>query len=578
MKLTKLIQVLLVILVSCGSSGEVHQKIHIYRLTGKPGKELYDEAEVVACIQGIVNRRGPQIYLVSDSISDPEYWLGKFTASGKWLQGAELDTVKSLSELFDLARDKISGAIIWDPAVPATINVATTIAGVEDGIVLSPELAREYLDKWKLKVIRDLRGMFTGAVSGSAKNDAYRWAVKNYLEKGLCYGHRLFLNEDSFFARENGDIGYIVTRDWAVNKRSFVFDLSPWGDEVPKDDPGQKPGTDLATYKMILEAILKQTAGREMTEISGFFVFSKYANMPDHKSTHEPVPTEWESVFLMSPYNCYQNTVASYCFNASFHSHAPAPDLKQHRPLSAARLENKIYVCIFMADYDSGTCLYSFLRKFWEDGNRGVLPFLWGLNPNLVETYPDIITYFYDNLAANDYFGSDASAAGYFNPNRIQPQYLRLFIEHNKKFFTKLDMTIAPMVLDWSLPSAAVKDAFLSFAPDGMGSIIYDFHQNTTDYQPPEVWKGMPVMELHNETGNVESYQKNANTILGHIDEAPAGRPSFYMFRIVWTSPSDVLASINSIRAQRPDIDFEVVDPYTFNRLFREYYDRTGKP
>jgi hypothetical protein len=574
----KLVPALLIILISLGFSGEAQKKIHVYRLTAKPGRDLYDEAEAAACIQGLVNRKGPLVYLVSDSISDPEYWLGKFTASGKWLAGAEIDTVRSLGELFDIGRESIKGAIIWDPSVPATINVATTIAGVEDGIVLSPELAHRYIGEWKLKVILDLRGMFTGAETGSTKNDAYRWAIKNYLEKGLCFGHRLFLNEDSYFARDRGDIGYIVTRDWAVNKRSFVFDLSPWGDEVPKDDPGQKPGTDLATYKMILDAVLKQTAGKEMTEISGFFVFSKYANMPDHRSSHEPVPTEWESVYLMSPYNCYQNTVASYCFNESFHSQAPSHDLKQHKPVNATRLENKIYICIFMADYDSGTCLYSFLKKFWEDKNRGVLPFLWGLNPNLIETYPDIIEYFYESLSPNDYFGSDASAAGYFNPNRIQAQYIPLFIEHNRKFFSKLDMTIAPMVLDWSLPSTAVKDAFHTFAPDGLGTIVYDFHANTTSYQPPEVWNGMPVMELHNETGGVESYQKNASTILDHIGKAPADKPSFYLFRIVWTSPSDVLASIKSIKEQRPDLDFEVVDPYTFKRLFREYYSSPGKP
>jgi hypothetical protein len=88
----------------------------------------------------------------------------------------------------------------------------------------------------------------------------------------------------------------------------------------------------------------------------------------------------------------------------------------------------------------------------------------------------------------------------------------------------------------------------------------------------------MPVMELHNETGGVESYQKNASTILDHIGKAPAGKPSFYLFRIVWTSPSDVLASIKSIKEQRQDLDFEVVDPYTFNRLFREYYSSPGKP
>ena len=36
---------------------------------------------------------------------------------------------------------------------------------------------------------------------------------------------------------------------------------------------------------MILTETLRQSAGKHMTELTGFFAFSKYANMPDHKSS-----------------------------------------------------------------------------------------------------------------------------------------------------------------------------------------------------------------------------------------------------------------------------------------------------
>ena len=51
--------------------------------------------------------------------------------------------------------------------------------------------------------------------------------------------------------------------------------------------------------------------------------------------------------------------------------------------------------CILMADYDSATPLYDFMPKFWDDSNRGKLPVAWGINPNLIETYPDVISHFY---------------------------------------------------------------------------------------------------------------------------------------------------------------------------------------
>jgi hypothetical protein len=233
----------------------------------------------------------------------------------------------------------------------------------------------------------DLRGLFIGSESGSAKNDAYRWAVRDYLASGLCSSHLICLYEDAFQVRAAGNIRYAVTRDWAIKNRAFVFDLSPWGDEKPADDPNQPLGTDLQTYELILEEVLRQSSGKHMTELAGFFAFSKYSNMPDHKSTHDPVPTEWETVYLISPYNCYQNTVAHDCYNQSFHSHYPFTPLKQHHPKSRPKLRKKTYICFHMSDYDSATPLYNFLPDFWSDKNRGKIPLAWGINPNLIETY-----------------------------------------------------------------------------------------------------------------------------------------------------------------------------------------------
>jgi len=44
------------------------------------------------------------------------------------------------------------------------------------------------------------------------------------------------------------------------------------------------------------------------------------------------------------------------------------------------------------------------------------------MNPNLLDTYPDVISYFYETATAADTFGSDASCAGYTNPNTIRKE------------------------------------------------------------------------------------------------------------------------------------------------------------
>ncbi len=554
------------------------QVLYSYTLLHDGTPESYDEAMAVATLQGIINRAGPRLYVFSPKDHWPKYWMEIFSQPGRWLHGKRLETIADLDGLVKFAGKDLRGAVIWDPNVPASVDVATTIAGVEDAVVLSPELAARRLDRWSLPVLKDLRGQFTGKETGSKKNDAYRWAAREYLAPGRCSAHWLCLYEDAFSTRARGDLSYVVTRDWAVKNRAFVFDLSPWGDEVPGDDPSQRLGTDLETYRIILADVLRHSAGKQMTELAGFFAFSKYSNVPGHKSAHDPVPTEWETVWLISPYNCYQNTVAGDCYNQSLHSQAPRKPLTQHRPTkNTEKPANRAYVAILMADYDSATPLYRFMPKHWDDAKRGELPLAWGIDPNLIETYPDVISYLYETATPNDFFTSDASAAGYMNPNRIAKQYLPLFVEHNQRFFRATDMTIAPMVLDWDQPTPDVKDAFTRFSPDGFATIVMDLHGKGGRLPEPQVWKGMPITELINNACNFAGPERTAEILFSRMKDRPRDKPSFFLFRIVWVGPSDIIRTIDALRQKHPDLDFEVVGPYPFFSMLKQQLQKQGR-
>lgn len=559
-------------------AGRSSKPLQVYTLKVESAAAAYDEAIAVACLQGLINRQKPELYVLSSRQPRPQYWLDLLRREGGWLAARSIKPAPDLDTLVQLASSRLKGAVIWDPAVPASVNVATTIAGVEDGIVLSPEMAARYLPSWHLPVLADLRGRFTGTETGSPKNDAYRWAIREYLAKGRCSSHLLCLFEDSFAARARGDTGYAVNRDWAVKNRAFVFDLSPWGDERPQDDPDQPLGTDLATYRQVLEATREHSAGGHLTELNGFFVFPKYANMPGHRSAHEPVPTEWETVHLISPYHLYQNTSTSDCFNQSLHSQAPRRRLRQHRGALPYHLEKKTYLCFLMADYDSASVLYDYLPKHWDDPNRGRIPLAWGINPNLLEAYPDLIARFYATLTPADTITADAGAAGYINPSRLRPESLPLFVRHNRAYFREADLTIAPMVLDWTAPSAAVKDAFRKFAPDGFGSMVWDMHTNTGEKPRPHVWKGMPVVELINDANEFPGPAKTAGLVAKAITGRGSRVPGFYFFRIVWTSPTQMLEMLAELRKQQPALNFEVLDVYSFFALYKEHLRETEKP
>ena len=544
--------------------------VYVYTISGSQNAAGYDEALAAVSLQGLINRDGPRLYVMTKSWARPQMWFDLLAGEGGWLHNRQRHDLPDLTALVTLAGKRLAGAVIWDPKVPATVNVATTIAGVEDGVVLSPDFADKYLALWHLPILRDLRGMFTGAQTGSAKNDAYRWAIREYLARGRCTSRLICLYRDAWGYRDRGDISYAVLRDLPVKNRAFVFDLSPWGDERPGDDLHQPLGLDRETYRMILRGTQQQAAGRHMTEMEGFFDFFKYANMPEHPGKHDPVPTEWESVYLISPFNCYQNTATEWCYNQSFHSQFPFVPLKQHRPAVKPALANKTYVTIFMADYDSAFPLYEFLPKNWADSGRGKLPLAWGIDPNLIETYPDLISYFYKTASLNDYFVSDASAAGYMNPTRLDPKSLPLFIRHNRYFFHLTDMTIAPMVLDWDQPTPAVKDAFSQFSPDGYSTIVTDFHGKPFTPPTPQVWKGMPILNLSGYPDS-DNPKASADALAAQLKTTPAGTPGFYIFRAVWLPPSKIVAAIDALRAGHPDVDFEVVDPYTLFALFKQY-------
>jgi hypothetical protein len=553
-----------------GQNRHSGRPLYTYTLTQDGTRTSYDEALAVASLQGILNRDAPEFYVLARTNSRPRFWLDLLSKDGRWLQGRNEKPLPGLDSVVKLAGKRVKGAIIWDPEVPATVNVGTTMAGVEDAVLLSPELAARNLSKWKLHVLADLRGKFTGKETGSKKNDAYRWAIREYLASSRCSSHRLCLFEDSFSTREKGGLGYVVTRDWAVKNRSFVFDLSPWVDETPADDPQQKVGLDSETYKMILTETLHQAGGQHMTELTGFFTDSKYSNVAGHHSAHEGVPTEWESVWLMSPFNVYQNTISSDCFNQSFHSQAPRHMLKQRRKLETVPLENKAYICILMTDYDSATPLYDFLPSNWQNADRGALPLGWGIDPSLLETYPDLIAYFYETASAADTFTADASAAGYLNPNRIQKEFLPLFVRHNQKFFKEADMSIAPMVLDQDQPSPEVKDAFQQFSPNGFATIVDDQHHRGGRLPSPQVWKGMPVTELLNDACNSKTGAQIAGAMANAIRVRGNPLPGFYLFRTVWVNPTTIKEAMTALRHAQPDLDFKVLPPDSFFGLFKE--------
>ena len=69
--------------------GSRSRTLYTYKLAQDGTAAAYDESLAVACLQGIINRDGPDVYVLSRKNSRPEFWLDVLSKEGRWLGGRE---------------------------------------------------------------------------------------------------------------------------------------------------------------------------------------------------------------------------------------------------------------------------------------------------------------------------------------------------------------------------------------------------------------------------------------------------------------------------------------------------------
>lgn len=132
-------------------------------------EESGDVKILLTTLQGIVNRKKPRIYVQQNEVQpwrDFDVWVDDFDVT--------VDYYEDPMEVFLAYKDELEGIIIYDPEIPDSVNVATTMAGIKKGVVSSPDLAEELIkDPYNLEVIEDLRGKFKD------KLEVYTWQYEN---------------------------------------------------------------------------------------------------------------------------------------------------------------------------------------------------------------------------------------------------------------------------------------------------------------------------------------------------------------------------------------------------------------
>lgn len=563
----------------------------------------YDEAQVVATLQGNVNRQKPQLYTTFvryNGKSVDEFWLNKLRERDAWLEHATLVRVENMEALLARFRRQVEGVVVWDPSVPATSNVASTVAGAENLIAVrydpSPDSLYTLITK-KLRmpvkqwlINHDGSSLFTGeglipgtklASSGSAKNDAYLWAKVNYLDTGKSNPNVLAYYLDAYWLQDPQAIQLhvLVNHDYLVSQRGFAFDLSPWADETPVDDPTQPLGTDRETMEAILRSAYEQTGGDTMTKITGFVPWAfKYTTHGNAGGMHDPVPGEWKFVEIASAYNAYVEADAhslDAMANASVFQHFPLqevyeqPDPPTREELQArgyldaeGRLVPKNYVAYYGGDYDSPTWLYQNIPFIWGDEARGKLPISWAFNPNLADRAAPVMDFVRRTATETDVFIAGDSGAGYVNPGLLEeprpysglPSGMDTWVTHNQRYYRQWDLSATGFIINGFARGLSDEgwQRYAEFSPDGIGA-------NSLLPGYSGVKDGVPYIIV----GDV-SFDRGVSAAADSM-AALMNLVPFYMFRSILRSPSELLAATNELRERVPNV--EVVDALTLFQL-----------
>ena len=574
---------------------------------GNGGILQHDTVRLVASLQGLINRdfHKNQVMLYFSYDSADAFWLNQLTAGGGILQGYSKVTVDTLTEFLEIFKKQLvaCGMILWDPAVPSTANVAATICGLDGYLPVKadarPAGLQARLAALGVKAKQSLTGKFKGkgiipdtklASSGSAKCDAYLWAMDKYLNR--CSVRYITYMPDGAGCVETNDIyikdadaksafgNSLFNHDYLIARQCFFFDLSPVDSEAPCDDLKQPVGADVKVLRQILKKQYERNKGA-FSQIIGFPPWWIKYTTHNGWGSLAATTVEWLFADIISQNNMAKEADAAQpcCMtNGSVYCQVPLKSSLKNTNRPAKITEkfnaNTVYCIYFMGDYDSSAWLKKWVPVIWQDANKGKLPMMWPFNPNLSERVPNVFNYVYSHMDSKDYFTAGDSGAGYilpaalykeYAPERTMPNGDSAWIAYNKPFFQRFDLDIVGFIINGNYKmNSAIMKMYNQFAPVG------SFHNDSS--KPLSIAGGVPYIHLKNGVGNPGDAGQ-AQGMYDYIKTTMKGY-NFAGFRTICYTPTQVNDLTNRFLAYAADKDpsttYKFVDPYTFFEMIRQ--------
>lgn len=585
-----------------------------------------DFQRLIFSLQGLMNRdfgmdadHTNAIFVTGDT-SDTE-WFNRMAVEGSIYGEMKIVNVRDWDKVKNtfLPIMKKTGMILWDGNVPATANVAATICGLDGYLpVLAESELHKTLEGLGVPVKMSLVGMFSDGFrgvanitgtniksTGSAKNDAYLWALEKYFHrcssKYVAYTLDGAPNVKNYDAYEDnpmallGDAGAdcLNNHDYLIARRCFFFDLDPYKEQKACDDPAQKEGlalvgTDHATMIKIFERRYQRANG-QFGFLMGFIPWwLKYTDHHNH-SSKAGTWLEWMFCEIITCYNLSKEADAAHpcsMYNGSFmYKYIPRTKQYENNKKSESIMfdANTYYYTIYVGDYDSSAWLKKHIYDMWiargGDKNRGNLPLMWSINPNLSDRIPVVFEYLFENKSDNDYFAGGDGGAGYVIPSalfhdRTLANYGakrpsgnaaagNLFAQFSKPYYNRFQMDITGFLINGNngAINANIASCINQYSP--VGSFVNDNVPGVSKYNGTYYVKCLTQLTEVSDS----SYQ-----MYTFAEKAKPRGVNFGAYRTICWTPSQIKSNTDSFAtyASGKGMKVKYCDPYTYFNLLKQ--------
>ena len=569
----------------------------------------HDLVRLFVSVQGLINRdyeKNKIALILTPTAEYQNFWIDYISKPGTVLDGTTTVKITSFEVFLNTFKDVIKecGMVLWDPAVPSTANVAATICGLDGYIPVKYDQNSNGLKsklealgvKTKLSLVNRFsgKGIIPGtkiASSGSAKCDAYLWALDKYMNRcstkyiaympdgASCVDTNIIYKND-IDSRDPFGVANLVCHDYLLARRAFFFDTSPVGSEVPCDDLTQPIGTDLKTMQKILTVRYEMAEGK-FAELIGFVPWQiKYTT---HNNWGSIVDTAVEAMHVSecTKYNCYLD-VSFNVSNTSIYYKYKAKEsyTNGNKTVTEVYDPNTYYLYYHIGDYDATGWALEYLWAAYEDPLRGTFPITWAINPCMSDRIPMLFDYLYTNKSANDTFSASDSGVGYFRPTELFPNDWEVdarelpagdkqLAQASIPYFKRFDMDVVSFVIGGM--GLDQYKMYNQFAPKGT------FHNDRT--KPLVIYDGVPYVPTMNGIGVPGDYNNTARRMYDFLKSTmPSinnGKPTNVLaYRTIRWKPSELKqmtdAFIAYAKTQDSTKNYKFVNAYTLLEMAKQ--------